>query len=44
MGKDIENNNADNNPAVVPPITLTSANITIQVKEPKTTGNKIVKS
>ncbi len=31
-------------PAVVPPITLTNAKITIAVSEPKMTGNIIVKS
>ena len=44
IGKEMENSNAENNPAVVPPIILTSAKTTIQVNEPKITGNKIVKS
>ena len=43
-GNEIENNKAENNPAVVPPIIRTNAKTTIHVKEPKTTGNKIVKS
>ena len=44
IGNEIENNIAENNPAVVPPMTLTKAKITIADKEPKITGNKIVKS
>jgi len=44
IGKETEKNNAENNPAVVPPIILTYAKTTIAVKEPKITGNKIVKS
>ena len=44
IGNEIENNKAENNPAVVPPMTLTKAKITIADKEPKTTGNNIVKS
>ena len=44
IGIDIEKNNAANNPAVVPPIILTRAKTTIAVKEPKITGNNIVKS
>ena len=35
---------AAKSPAVVPPITLTSAKIPMTVNEPKITGNKIVKS
>jgi hypothetical protein len=38
------NNKAENIPAVVPPIVLTKANITIVVREPTMTGNRIVKS
>jgi hypothetical protein len=39
------NNKAANNPAVVlPTIVLTSAKRTIEVNEPKITGNIIVKS
>jgi len=44
IGREIENNKAENNPAVVPPMTLTNAKITIADKEPKITGNIIVKS
>ena len=44
IGNEIENNSAENKPAVVPPITLTKAKITIADKEPKITGNSIVKS
>ena len=44
IGKEIENKSAENRPAVVPPITLTSAKITIADNEPKIAGNKIVKS
>ncbi len=40
----MEKNNAENNPAVVPPITLTNAKITIVLSEPKITGKRIVKS
>ena len=43
-GTDNAKNNDAKKMAVVPPNTLTSANITIAVKEPKITGNKIVKS
>lgn len=44
IGNEIENNKAENKPAVVPPMTLTKAKIIIADKEPKTTGNSIVKS
>ncbi len=44
IGNEIENNIAENKPAVVPPMTLTKAKRTIADKEPKTTGNSIVKS
>ena len=44
IGNEIENNIAENKPAVVPPMTLTMAKRTIADKEPKTTGNSIVKS
>ena len=44
IGKETEKNNAENNPAVVPPITLTKANTTTQDNEPIIAGNKIVKS
>ncbi len=44
IGNEIENNRAENKPAVVPPMTLTNAKRTIADKEPKTTGNSIVKS
>ena len=44
IGSEIEKINAANSPAVVPPKTRTKAKITIAVKEPKTTGNNIVKS
>ncbi len=44
IGNEIENNIAENKPAVVPPMILTKAKITIADKEPKTTGNNIVKS
>ncbi len=44
IGNETENNIAENKPAVVPPMTLTKAKITIADKEPKTTGNSIVKS
>ena len=44
IGNETENKSAENKPAVVPPITLTSAKMTIADNEPKITGNKIVKS
>ncbi len=44
IGKETENNRAENKPAVVPPMTLTKAKRTIADKDPKTTGNSIVKS
>ena len=44
IGNEIENNRAENKPAVVPPMTLTKAKRTIADKEPKTAGNSIVKS
>ena len=44
IGNETENNKAENKPAVVPPMTRTKAKITIADKEPKTTGNSIVKS
>lgn len=44
IGIEIENKRAENNPAVVPPMTLTRAKITIADNEPITAGNKIVKS
>ena len=44
IGNETENNIAENKPAVVPPMTLTKAKIIIADKEPKTTGNIIVKS
>ncbi len=44
IGNEIENNIAENNPAVVPPMTLTKAKRTIADRDPKTTGNSIVKS
>ena len=44
IGNEIENNRAENKPAVVPPMTLTNAKITIADKEPKITGKSIVKS
>ena len=44
IGSEIENSKAENKPVVVPPITLTKAKRTIEDKEPKTTGNIIVKS
>ena len=43
-GSATANNNDAIIPAVVPPNTLTSAKITITVKEPITAGNNIVKS
>ena len=43
-GIETENKIAENNPAVVPPITLTNAKITITDNEEKITGNIIVKS
>lgn len=44
IGIETENSMAENKPAVVPPITLTIAKITIADNDPKITGNKIVKS
>ena len=44
IGGDNAKNNEAKRPAVVPPITLTRANTIIAVREPKTTGNIIVKS
>ena len=44
IGIETENNRAENKPAVVPPITLTKAKITIADSDANTTGNKIVKS
>jgi hypothetical protein len=44
IGAETEKKRAAKRPAVVPPITLTSAKITIAVKEPNTTGNIMVKS
>ena len=44
IGNEIENNRAENKPAVVPPMTLTKAKRTIADKEPKTAGNSMVKS
>ena len=44
IGAEIENINAANNPAVVPPRTRTNPKITIAVKEPTTKGKSIVKS
>ena len=44
IGNETENKSAENSPAVVPPITLTSAKITIADNEPKIAGNTIVKS
>ena len=44
IGKETEKSNDAKSPAVVPPITLTNAKITITVNEPNTTGNKIAKS
>jgi hypothetical protein len=41
-GIETENKIAENNPAVVPPITLTKAKITIADNEAKIAGNKIV--
>ena len=43
IGKEIENKREANNPAVVPPITRTSAKITTVVNEPIITGKIIVK-
>src|SRR3989338_5006268 len=43
-GNETEKNNAENNPAVVPPSTLTNAKITIVLREPIITGKRIVKS
>ena len=42
-GAETEKNRAAKSPAVVPPITRTSAKIIIVVKEPITTGKIIVK-
>lgn len=44
IGIDSEKNKAENNPAVVPPITRTNAKSTIVVREPKTAGKTMVKS
>ena len=44
IGNETENNRAENKPAVVPPMTRTMAKRTIADKDPKTTGNSIVKS
>lgn len=44
IGIETENKSAENNPAVVPPIILTKAKITIADNEPTIAGNKIVKS
>ena len=44
IGTDIAKSKDPNNPAVVPPIVLTSAKITIVVNAPIIPGNKIVKS
>jgi hypothetical protein len=38
------NKRAENRPAVVPPIVLTNANMTIVVREPRTAGRRMVKS
>ncbi len=43
IGNETEHNRAENKPAVVPPMTLTKAKRTIADKEPKITGNNIVK-
>ena len=43
-GGDIAKKSEAKRPAVVPPITRTSANTIIAVNEPKTTGNIMVKS
>ena len=43
IGNETENNRAESKPAVVPPMTLTKAKRTIADKEPKITGNNIVK-
>ena len=43
IGIEIENINAANKPDVVPPKTLTNAKTTIDVSEPITNGNNIVK-
>ncbi len=43
IGTEIENINADKSPAVVPPKTRTNAKTTIDVSEPTTNGNNIVK-
>ena len=44
MGGDRAKKSEAKRPEVVPPITLTSANTTIVVNEPKITGKMIVKS
>ena len=44
IGIDTEKIKAANSPAVVPPITLTNAKTRIEVNEPITRGNSIVKS
>ncbi len=44
IGNEIENSRAENKPAVVPPMTLTKAKRAIADNEPKTAGNRIVKS
>ena len=44
IGSETEKSRADIKPAVVPPITLTKAKITIADNEPITTGKIIVKS
>ena len=43
-GTDTAKSRDANRPAVVPPITLTSANTTTAVSEPNTAGTSIVKS
>jgi hypothetical protein len=44
IGTEMENINAANNPAVVPPKTRTNEKTTIDVIEPTTSGNNIVNS
>ena len=44
IGTDIAKSKDANNPAVVPPMTLTSAKIMMAVSAPITPGNKMVKS
>jgi len=44
IGNETENESAENKPAVVRPMTLTKAKITIADKDPMITGNSIVKS